>query len=119
VQSLGPFGHVSIGDFLTQIDSVGQPVGVYLGGGYYRCGLTDPATPVAIDAAGTTGPLSTVCSGAPKGALYIDPTGFPVGPDSRIMMDPNYDWTGVAGPRIGKTGFSIAGFPDVANARLF
>src|SRR5439155_896315 len=84
----------NIGDFLTQIDSVGQPVGVYLGGGYYRCGLTDPATPVAIDAAGTTGPLSTVCSGAPKGALYIDPTGFPVGPDSRIMMDPNYDWTG-------------------------
>ena len=113
VQSLGPFGHVSIGDFLTQIDSVGQPVGVYLGGGYYRCGLTDPATPVAIDAAGTTGPLSTVCSGAPKGALYIDPTGFPVGPDSRIMMDPNYDWTGNVRTSFRYKGLQISGLLDV------
>ncbi|PYO44808.1 MAG: hypothetical protein DMD33_01755 [Gemmatimonadetes bacterium] len=113
VQSLGPFGHVSIGDFITQIDSVGLPVGVYLGGGFYRCGLTDGSTPVAINAAGTTGPLSQVCAGAPKGALYIDPKGFPVGPDSRIMMDPNYDWTGSVRTSIRYKRLQIAGLLDV------
>src|SRR5205085_249059 len=86
--------YVVIGDFNRQVAMTGQPIGVYLGTGFMRCGVSKGTDSVAVDAAGTKGVLSTYCGSAPSGALFIGPDGYPVqDPDLRIVQDPNYDWT--------------------------
>jgi TonB-linked SusC/RagA family outer membrane protein len=73
----------------------GEPIGVFYDWGWVRCGVTPDNTPVVINDAGDEAPIGEVCGDAPKGALFIDPTGFPVGDDTRrIVGDPNPDWTG-------------------------
>ena len=70
--------------------TVGYAPGVIRGSDFARCGITDDG--FVVDAAGTT--LGTACSGAAKGALYLDADGLPeVDPTDRVIADPNPKWT--------------------------
>jgi TonB-linked SusC/RagA family outer membrane protein len=63
---------------------VGQPVGIFRGFGWVRCGIGAGATPAYEEA----------CSGAPDGALFLGENGLPVSDGTeRIIGDPNPDWT--------------------------
>src|SRR5882672_789344 len=46
VLSLGGEQFISIGDFNNQVAMVGQPIGVYLGSGFLRCGVSSDANVV-------------------------------------------------------------------------
>ena len=106
--------YVVIGDFNRQIAQTGQPIGVYLGTGFMRCGISNSADTVVVDAAGTKGVLGTFCSSAPKGALFIGPDGFPVqDPDLRIVQDPNYNWTANVRSSFRYKKLQISGLLDV------
>jgi TonB-linked SusC/RagA family outer membrane protein len=64
----------------------GSRVGVLRGFDFARCGLGLVIDGVDIDAG---------CGSAPKGALYIDASGFPItDPTNRIISDPQPKWTG-------------------------
>ena len=117
VLALGGQQFIPIGDaFIPNVAMLGQPIGVELGTGFLRCGISHPTDRVLINPAPdtTTGTLSSVCAGKPNGALYIGPDGFPhVDPDQRIMMDPNYSWTASV-----RTGFryhklQVSGLVDI------
>ncbi len=86
VLSLGGANFVSIGDFVQNVAQVGQELGVLRGIGFMRCGIS--ATGVLAD-------FDAACPSAPKGALFVDSTGFPVvDNDPRILANPNPRWTG-------------------------
>src|SRR2546430_5612343 len=92
----------------------GQPVGVYLGTGFMRCGVSNNADSIVVDGAGTKGVLGAVCGSAPKGALFIGPDGFPVqDPDLRIVQDPNYNWTGSVRSAFRYKRFQVSGLGDI------
>ena len=83
----------------------GEPIGAFYDYGWVRCGISPDET---LD------DLAAACQGKPRGALYLDEDGFPVGDDTqRIIGDPNPDWTGSvrSGFRFGK--LSISGLVDV------
>jgi TonB-linked SusC/RagA family outer membrane protein len=64
---------------------VGERVGVLRGNDFARCGRGLSLGGVDIDAA---------CGGAPAGALYIGPDGFPIlDPNTQVIADPHPDWT--------------------------
>lgn len=65
----------------------------FRGLGYVRCGVT--ASTNLKDAAGNPVDLASACAGAPRGAMYIAASGFPVNdPVNRVIGDPNPHWTG-------------------------
>jgi TonB-linked SusC/RagA family outer membrane protein len=106
--------YVVIGDFNRQVAMTGQPIGVYLGTGFMRCGISNNADSVVINAAGAMGVLGTFCSSAPTGALFIGPDGYPVqDPDLRIVQDPNYSWTASVRSSFRYRKFQIAGLVDI------
>jgi TonB-linked SusC/RagA family outer membrane protein len=110
VLSVGAEEFISIGDFINEVAMKGQPFGVYLGSGWFRCGLSsDAAQPE------TGGPtMAQACAGKPKGALYIGADGYPVqDPDLRIVMDPNYNWTGSVRSSFRYKKLQISGLVDV------
>jgi TonB-linked SusC/RagA family outer membrane protein len=116
VLSLGGAQFITIGDFNNQVAMVNQPIGVYLGSGFLRCGVSSGAN--VIDTLGTT--LATVCAGKPNGALFISgpggvgPAGFPLqDPDLRIVQDPNYNWTGSVRTSFRYRKFQVAGLLDI------
>ncbi|PYP34389.1 MAG: hypothetical protein DMD46_16735, partial [Gemmatimonadetes bacterium] len=112
VLSLGGEDFISIGDFNNQVAMVGQPIGVYLGTGFLHCGVSADAN--EVDGASGTTTLGAVCAGAPKGAMYIGPDGFPVqDPDTRIVQDPNYNWTGSVRTAFRYKKFQISGLLDI------
>jgi TonB-linked SusC/RagA family outer membrane protein len=113
VLSVGGEDFIAIGDFNNQVAMPGQPFGVYLGSGFIRCGLSSDQLDVDV-AGGGTAALSTVCAGQPHGALYIGPDGYPVQDnDLRIVMDPNYNWTGSIRSAFRVRKFQIAGLFDI------
>src|SRR5439155_6956079 len=63
----------------------------------------------------TGGPtLGTLCSGAPRGALYIGSDGFPApDPDLRIIQNPEYKWTGSVRSSFRYKKFQVSGLLDV------
>ncbi len=64
---------------------VGEPVGIFRGTGWVRCGMG-----VAL----TNATYQSACQGAPDGAIYLAANGLPVNDLSeRIIGDPNPDWT--------------------------
>jgi len=74
-----------------QVAKKGEPVGVFYDYGFVRCGIS----PGGMDATVAGVDLDEVCAGQPRGALYIDSTGFPLqDPNLRVIGDPNPDWTG-------------------------
>jgi TonB-linked SusC/RagA family outer membrane protein len=110
VLSLGGEQFISIGDFNNQVAMVGHPIGVYLGSGFMRCGVSSGAN--VLDTLGTT--LAQVCAGKAHGALYIGPDGFPLqDPDVRIVQDPNYNWTGSVRSSFRFRKFQFAGLFDI------
>jgi len=73
--------------FGSGVAQVGQELGVVRAQGYIHCGVSDPTL--------LGGAVGTACAGAPRGAMYIDATGFPVtDPNQRILANPNPRWTG-------------------------
>jgi TonB-linked SusC/RagA family outer membrane protein len=65
----------------------------FRGLGYVRCGVTQSTS--LKDPSGNPVDLATACAGAPRGALYIAASGFPVNdPVNRVIGDPNPHWTG-------------------------
>jgi hypothetical protein len=115
VLSLGGEQFISIGDFNNQVAMVGQPIGVYLGTGFLRCGVSADNNPVTGTTATDT-TLGQVCATAkaPKGALYIGPNGYPqVDQTPRIVQDPNYDWTGSIRSTLRYRKVQVSGLLDV------
>ena len=110
VLSLGGEQFITIGDFNNQVAMVGQPIGVYLGSGFFRCALSSPS---AVPGAG--GPdMATLCAGKPQGALYIGSDGYPLkDPDPRIVQDPNYDWTGSVRTALRYKKLQASGLLDI------
>jgi len=93
---------------------VGQPFGAYLGSGFLRCGVSPSSSPVAIDSAGNTGTMADVCGGKASGTLYIGPNGMPAQDHNpRIVMDPNYNWTGSVRTSVRYRKLRVAGLLDV------
>ncbi len=112
VLSLGGESFISIGDFNNQVAMVGQPIGVYLGTGFLRCGVSSAAN--EVDGASGTTTLGAVCAGKPNGALYIGLDGFPAqDPDVRIVQDPNYNWTGSVRSSFRFRKFRLSGLLDI------
>jgi hypothetical protein len=88
---------------------VGQPIGVYYGSDYVRCGRGLTVSDVDID--NTAGQ----CQGAPKGALYLGSDGRPViDTDSQsVLGDPNPDWTGSVRTNLRIGRLSIGSLLDI------
>jgi TonB-linked SusC/RagA family outer membrane protein len=101
---------IPIGDFNNQVAMVGQPIGVYLGSGWFRCGLSsDAATP---EAGGPT--MGTICAGEARGTMFIGSDGYPVqDADPRIIQDPNYDWTGSVRSSFRYHKLQLSGLLDI------
>ena len=97
---------------LTGIQAVAmlnQPLGVYYGTDFIRCGRG--LSYAGMDLDNTAGQ----CQGAPSGALYIDSTGYPQ-PDvagNYVIGNPNPDWTGSVRTSFRINKFSIGGLLDV------
>ena len=92
--------------FGSGVAQVGEEIGVLRASGYIHCGLSDPSL--------LGGAVGTACNGAPKGALYIDATGFPVvDPNQRILANPNPRWTGSVRTAFRYHKFQISGLLDI------
>jgi hypothetical protein len=87
----------------------GQPLGVYYGSDYVRCGRGLTVNNVNID--NTPGE----CQGAPAGALYIDATGYPQldAAGTYVLADPNPKWTGSLRTSVRVQKLSIGGLLDI------
>ena len=69
---------------------IGYPLGVWRATDFARCGISDNS----ISFGGTTYNVGAACVGAPRGALYIAPNGFPItDPTPRAIGNPWPDWT--------------------------
>jgi TonB-linked SusC/RagA family outer membrane protein len=83
---------------------VGEPIGVYRGLDYVRCGRGILLAELDLDAS------EGHCRNAPAGALYLGGDGRPVvdGDNQRVIGDPNPEWTGSVRStlRIGRVSFS-------------
>ena len=97
--------------FGTGVAQVGQEIGVTRTQGYIHCGLSDPSL--------LGGAVGTACAGAPKGAMYIDATGFPVtDPNLRILSNPNARWTGSVRTAFRYRKFQISGLLDIRHGSM-
>jgi TonB-linked SusC/RagA family outer membrane protein len=87
----------------------GQPLGVYYGSDYVRCGRGLVVNNVSID--NTSGE----CQGAPTGALYIDATGYPQldAAGTYVLADPNPKWTGSLRSSVRVRKVSLSGLLDI------
>ena len=87
----------------------GQPLGVYYGSDYVRCGRGLVVNNIDLD--NTAGE----CQGAPAGALYIDATGYPQldAAGTYVLADPNPKWTGSLRTSMRVRKFSIGGLLDI------
>ena len=87
----------------------GQPLGVYYGSDYVRCGRGLVVNNVNID--NTAGE----CQGAPGGALYIDATGYPQldAAGTYVLADPNPKWTGSLRTSVRVRKLSLGGLLDI------
>jgi TonB-linked SusC/RagA family outer membrane protein len=88
---------------------VGFPLGVWRSVDFARCGrgLT------TVSFGGTNFDVGTACNGAPDGALYIAPNGFPIlDPTTRAIGNPWPDWTGGLSGNLEIKGIQISAFLD-------
>jgi TonB-linked SusC/RagA family outer membrane protein len=90
----------------------GQPIGVYYGTDYVRCGRGLTVDGVAIDKAPTT---AGGCGNAPTGALFVAADGYPrIDTDSQwVLGDPNPDWTGSIRTNFRMGKLSVGGLLDI------
>jgi outer membrane receptor protein involved in Fe transport len=87
----------------------GQPLGVYYGTDFIRCGRG--LTFNGIDLDNTAGE----CQGAPADALYIASDGYPQVDvaGTYVIGDPNPDWTGSVRTSFRVNKFTIGGLLDI------
>jgi hypothetical protein len=87
----------------------GEPVGVFYGTDFVRCGRGLVVNNVNIDQ--TAG----ACLGAPRGALYIDETGYAQldASNNYVVGDPNPDWTGSLRTALRYKKISVSGLLDI------
>ena len=104
-----PFSGGTNGLGIQGVAVQGQPIGVYYGTDYVRCGRGLTVNNVLID----NDPAA--CGGAPNGALYIDSTGYPQldASTSYVLADPNPKWTGAVRTSVRVKKFSFGGLLDV------
>ncbi|HEY2378542.1 MAG TPA: SusC/RagA family TonB-linked outer membrane protein [Gemmatimonadaceae bacterium] len=105
--------------FVGTVAQVGYPLGVIRGEGWVRCGISPNDVIPGVD-------LSAVCSGKPKGTLYID-DGSNCSPDPgmpcedtnlRILGDPNPKWTGNAHTSFRFHKFELSALVDIRHGGL-
>ncbi|MEO8635937.1 MAG: SusC/RagA family TonB-linked outer membrane protein [Gemmatimonadales bacterium] len=91
-----PIGGGTNGLGIQGVAIQGQPLGVFYGGDFVRCGRGLNLNGIDLD--NTAGE----CQGATRNALYIDGTGYPQldASASYVIGNPNPDWTGSV-----RTGF--------------
>jgi TonB-linked SusC/RagA family outer membrane protein len=88
---------------------VGYPLGVWRAFDFARCGrgLT------IVNFGGTNYDVGTPCQGAPDGALYIAPNGFPItDPTTRSIGNPWPDWTTGLSAYVQYKGVQVSAFLD-------
>lgn len=88
---------------------VGFPLGVWRSVDFARCGrgLT------TVSFGGTSFDVGAACAGAPDGALFIAPNGFPItDPTTRAIGNPWPDWTGGLSGNLEIKGIQISAFLD-------
>lgn len=99
--------------FIPTVAMEGQPMGVYRGFGWIRCGISDDVTSYPF--------IATDCAGKAPGTLYIDDgsncsaePGMPCGDDNpRIMGNPNPQWTGNVNSTFKYKKFELSGLMDI------
>ena len=97
---------------------VGQPIGVYLGSDFVRCGRGLTVGGVDIDHTSVAG---GGCGTFAPGALFIDGTGYPqvdASSSSYILGDPNPDWTGSVRTNFRFGKLSIGGLLDIRHGGI-
>jgi TonB-linked SusC/RagA family outer membrane protein len=88
---------------------VGYPVGVWRSADFARCGISDPL----VSYSGTVYDVGTACAGAPKGALYIAPNGFPITDGTaRAIGNPWPNWTSGLSAIVQFKGVELSAFVD-------
>jgi hypothetical protein len=104
-----PFSGGSNGLGIQGVAVQGQPLGVYYGSDYVRCGRGLVVNNINID--NTPGQ----CQGAPSGALYIDATGYPQldAAGTYVLADPNPKWTGALRTSVRVRKLSFGGLLDI------
>jgi len=89
---------------LGNVAIVGQELGVIYGYGFVRCGISDPSVI----------PIPAACTGAPKGAMYVDSSGFPLDdPNPRVVGNPNPRWTGSISTSLRYRKLQVSGLLDI------
>ena len=97
--------------FGTGVAEVGYEIGVTRTQGYIHCGVSDPTL--------LGGAVGTACQGAPKGAMYIDGTGFPVtDPNQRVLSNPNARWTGSVRTGLRFRKLQVSGLLDIRHGSM-
>ena len=100
VNTISPYG----------VAKEGLPVGTFYDYGFARCGLSPTGLGTVIEGVD----LADWCGGAPHGALYIGPDGFPVGDDNiRVIGDPNPDWTGSLRSAVRFRGVELSALAEI------
>ena len=97
---------------------VGQPIGVYLGSDFVRCGRGLTVGGVDIDHTPVAG---GGCGTFTPNALFIDATGYPqvdASSSSYILGDPNPDWTGSVRTNFRFGKLSIGGLLDIRHGGI-
>ncbi|HEY7634441.1 MAG TPA: SusC/RagA family TonB-linked outer membrane protein [Gemmatimonadales bacterium] len=104
-----PFSGGSNGLGVQGVAIQGQRVGVFYGTDFVRCGRGLVINGMDLD--NTPGQ----CQGAPKGALYIDGTGYPQldASNNYVVGDPNPDWTGSLRTSFRFKHVSLSGLLDI------
>jgi len=95
---------------VSSVARPGSPLGAFEGNDFIRCGQGAKLGGTSID-------QQAVCLGAPKGAMYIDATGFPVIDDSlRVLGSYQPDWQmGVHGSVTFRQKLQLSFLVDVRN----
>jgi hypothetical protein len=84
---------------------VGQPLGVFGGFDFARCGR-------GLEMVGSEN-VGAACAGQPDGALYIAASGFPIqDPTYRQIGDPNPEWTGGLTGEVNFRGVRLSAFVE-------
>jgi TonB-linked SusC/RagA family outer membrane protein len=92
----------------------GYPIGSFRSYDFVRC---REGQPNSVDlGSGTATDINAECkaAGAPNGALYIGPDGFPVeDPTLRVIGDPNPSWTGAFRTNVRWRKLAVSGLLDI------
>ncbi|HKH84489.1 MAG TPA: SusC/RagA family TonB-linked outer membrane protein [Gemmatimonadales bacterium] len=104
-----PFSGGTNGLGIQGVAVEGQPLGVYYGTDYVRCGRGLTVNNVNID--NTAGE----CLGEPSGALYIDTSGYAQldAAGAYVLADPNPRWIGSVRTSFRVKKFSLGGLLDI------